>query len=129
MFTPSGIQSKTIYVYDGAQIPDNYYGWNYENIRHNREYGTQSKPKVWVMREFVNSEANHLGMPLPKGRLRLLPQRRRWPDGIHGENKIDHTPKDETIRVYTGNAFDLVGERKQTNYNARHCAPDARRVV
>ncbi len=113
----SGIQSKTIYVYDGAQIPGNYYGWNYENIRDNREYGTQSNPKVWVMREFVNSETNHLGIPLPKGRMRLY---RSDTDGqmeFIGEDTIDHTPKDETIRVNTGNAFDLVGERKQTNYN------------
>ena len=68
------------------------------------------------MREFVNSEANHLGMPLPKGRVRFY---RRNDDGqveFTGENMIDHTPKDETVRIYTGNAFDLVGERRRTNY-------------
>ena len=69
------------------------------------------------MREFVNSESNHLGMALPKGRLRFY---RRDADGqmeFVGEDTIDHTPRNETIRVNTGNAFDLVGERKQTNYN------------
>jgi hypothetical protein len=113
-----GIKAKTIYVYDGAQIDQNRYGgWGYENIRENREYGTQSNKKVWVMREFVNSESNHLGMALPKGRLRFY---RRDADGqmeFVGEDTIDHTPRNETIRVNTGNAFDLVGERKQTNYN------------
>jgi hypothetical protein len=54
-------------------------------------------------------------MPLPKGRLRFY----RRDDAVErciGENTIDHTPKDETIRVYSGNAFDLVGERRRTNF-------------
>ena len=82
------------------------------------EYGTQSSKKVWVMREFMNSATNHLGLPLPKGRLRFY---RRNTDGqmeFTGENIIKHTPRDELIRLYTGNAFDLVGERKQTNFKA-----------
>jgi hypothetical protein len=112
------IKTKTIYVYDGVKIDANRYnGWGYENIRENREYGMESNTKVWVMREFVNSETNHLGMALPKGRLRFY---RRDADGqleFIGEDKIDHTPQDETIRVNTGNAFDLAGERKETNYN------------
>jgi hypothetical protein len=114
----NGIQSQTIYVYDGAQIDANRYGgWGYENIRQNREYGTQSNKKIWVMREFANSESNHLGTALPKGKLRFY---RRDADGqmeFVGEDTIDHTPRNETIRVNTGNAFDLVGERRQTNYN------------
>src|SRR5258708_10033265 len=68
------------------------------------------------MRESVNSKANHLGMPLPKGRVRFY---RRNDDGqveFTGENTIDHTPKDETIRIYTGNSFDISGERRRTNY-------------
>jgi hypothetical protein len=67
------------------------------------------------MREFVNSEANHLGMPLPKGRLRFY-RRDDTQLEFTGENVIDHTSRDETVRVYTGNAFDLAGERKQTKY-------------
>ena len=69
------------------------------------------------MQELKNSEANHLGIALPKGRLRFY---RRDTDGslqFIGENTIDHTPKDEVIRVYTGNAFDIVGERKRTNFH------------
>src|SRR5438105_6372621 len=63
------------------------------------------------------TEANRLGIPLPKGKLRFY---RSDTDGhleFVGENTIDHTPKDETIRVYTGNAFDVVGERKRTNFH------------
>jgi hypothetical protein len=111
-----GIHSQAIYVYDGAKIDNLYNGWNYEAIRGNRDYGIESNPKIWVMREFTNSEANHLGLPLPKGRLRFY---RRDADGqmeFTGENTIDHTPRDEMIRVTTGNAFDLVGERTRTNH-------------
>lgn len=113
----SGVTTKQIYVYDGLKIdPNRYNGWNWENIRNDHSYGTESNPKIWVMREFVNSEANHLGMPLPKGRVRFY---RRNDDGqveFTGENMIDHTPHNETVRIYTGNAFDLAGERRRTNY-------------
>jgi hypothetical protein len=57
-------------------------------------------------------------MPLPKGKVKVY---RRDVDGRNefvGEDQIDHTPKDETVRLYTGNAFDLVGERRQTNFRS-----------
>jgi hypothetical protein len=110
------IHAQRIYVYDGAQVQQYGY-YNPEQIRQDASYGTQSNPKVWVMEEFKNAENNHLGIALPKGRLRFY---RRDTDGhleFIGENLIDHTPKDETIRVSTGNAFDVVGERKRTNYH------------
>lgn len=112
-----GVAAKQIYVYDGAKIdPNRYSGWNWENIRNDHSYGTESNPKIWVMREFVNSETNHLGMPLPKGRIRFYRHNEDGQVEFTGENMIDHTPKDETIRIYTGNAFDLTGERRRTNY-------------
>jgi hypothetical protein len=113
----AGVATKQLYIYDGVRIDSNRYnGWNWDNIRNDHSYGTESNPKIWVMREFVNSQANHLGMPLPKGRVRFY---RRNDDGqieFTGENVIDHTPRDETVRIYTGNAFDLAGERTRTNY-------------
>jgi len=112
----SGVESHKLYVYDGVKVDPNMYGWNMENIRNNPGYGTQSNPKVWVMQEFKNSKENHLGIPLPKGRVRFY---RRDKDGqveFTGENTIDHTPKDEMLRFYTGNSFDLVGERRRTYY-------------
>lgn len=111
----TNVKGQRIYVYDGAKL-DQYRGWDVNSIRQNAEYGTQSNPKIWVMQEFKNSLANNLGMPLPKGRLRFY---RRDDDGrleFTGENFIDHTPKDETVRVYTGNAFDMVGERKRVDF-------------
>ncbi len=111
-----GVKSQRLYIYDGVFIDRNRYrGSSMENIRHDENYGTQSNPKVWVMREIKNSEENKLGMPLPKGKVRFY---RRDDDGrlqFVGEDMIDHTARDETLRLYTGNAFDLVGERKRTN--------------
>ena len=89
-----------------------------ENRRNNEELGNESESKVAVVREFKNSEANRLGMPLPKGRVRFYRQDEGGQLEFTGENMIDHTPRDETLRIFTGNAFDLVGERKRTNYKA-----------
>jgi hypothetical protein len=105
------VVAPTIYVYDGAPSYRFYGGLNYD-----QGYGTEGNKKVRVMREFVNAETNHLGIALPAGKLRFY---RRDADGqmeFVGEDQIDHTPRNETIRVTTGNAFDLVGERKQTNF-------------
>ncbi|HXR47892.1 MAG TPA: hypothetical protein VN784_10685 [Candidatus Limnocylindrales bacterium] len=104
--------APTIYVYDGAPGYRFYGGLNYS-----QGYGTEGNKKVQVMREFVNSDTNHLGIALPAGKLRFY---RRDADGqleFVGEDRIDHTPRNETIRVTTGNAFDLVGERKQTSFH------------
>jgi hypothetical protein len=113
----AGVKSSTIYVYDGAKIDwRRWRGYPMENIRQDPSYGTECNPKVWVMREFANSEENHLGMPLPKGRVRFYRQDTDGQLEFTGENTIDHTPKDERVRVYTGNAFDLVGERRRTDF-------------
>ena len=112
----SGVPSQRLYVYDGVKIDQNYSGYALENIREMENFGIQSNPKIWTMVEFKNTKENHLGMPLPKGRVRFY---RRDTDGqmeFTGENLIDHTPSDETIRLYTGNVFDAVGERKRTSY-------------
>jgi hypothetical protein len=112
----SGVKSQRVYVYDGLKLDWNQYrGYRMENIRNNQDLGTEMDTKVAVMREFKNSEANHLGMPLPKGRVRFYKQDEDKQLEFTGENLIDHTPKDETLRIYTGNAFDLVGERRRIN--------------
>jgi hypothetical protein len=116
----TGVATKTLYVYNGADF-GRYRGIDSESIRNTPDYGTQSNTKVWVMREFVNSQQNGLGIPLPKGRTRFY--RRDDADGrleFTGENLIDHTPKDETVRIYTGDAFDVVGERKRTDYQVHN---------
>lgn len=113
-----GVTSSKFYVYDGVKMDARRYeGWTMENIRGEENYGIEWNPTVWVMREFANSEANGLGVPLPQGRARFY---RRDADGqveFTGENVIKHTPKDEKIRFYTGNAFDLVGERRRIAFS------------
>jgi hypothetical protein len=112
----SNVHAGRVYVYDGFQLDEQYRGWNLQSIRGNPDYGTHSNPKVWVMLEFKNSKANNLGMPLPAGRVRFY---RHDSDGqmeFTGEDKIDHTPADETVRFYTGNAFDIVGQRVRTDF-------------
>ncbi len=102
--------APTIYVYDGA-VGYQFYGLNYD-----QGYGQSDNKKIIVQREFKNAETNQLGIALPAGKLRFY---RRDDDGqlqFVGENTIDHTPRNETVRVTTGNSFDLVGERKQTNF-------------
>jgi hypothetical protein len=104
MFAP------TIYVYDGAE------GYRFYGLNYDQGYGQSDSKKIIVQREFKNAETNQLGIALPKGKLRFY---RRDDDAqlqFVGENEIDHTPRNETVRVTTGNSFDLVGERKQTNF-------------
>jgi len=112
-----GVKTERLYIYDGVKIDSaRYRNYQPEYIRQERDYGTQCNPKVWVMREFKNSQENHLGIPLPRGLVRFYRQDDDGQLEFTGENFIDHTPRDETVRVYTGNAFDLVGERRRTDY-------------
>ncbi len=96
----TGVKAERIYVFEGAQ--------------HYRR-GVTAPGKVQVYREFKNSEANKLGIALPKGKVRFYSQDGDRQLEFVGENQIDHTPKDETIRVLTGNSFDLTGEHRMTN--------------
>jgi hypothetical protein len=103
--------APTIYVYDGAE------GFRFYGLNYDQGWGQTDNKKVLVQREFVNAETNQIGIALPAGKLRFY---RRDDDGqlqFVGENTIDHTPRNETVRVTTGNSFDLVGERKQTNFH------------
>jgi hypothetical protein len=109
--TAEKVYAPTIYVYDGAA------GYQFYGLNYSQNYGADTgNKKILVQREFRNAETNYLGIALPAGKLRFY---RRDDDGqleFVGEDTIDHTPKDETVRVTTGNAFDLVGERKQTDF-------------
>ena len=109
----TGVKAERLYIYDGAAIS----GWRVGmNVGADPGYGTTSNKKVNVYREFKNSEANHLGIPLPKGRVRFYSQDDDRQLEFVGENNIEHTPKDELVRLFIGDSFDLVGERKQTEF-------------
>jgi hypothetical protein len=105
---------KKVFLYDGAPQFAFYGG-----LITDANYGSQeSNKKVNVIIEVKNSKDNHMGMPLPKGKVRLY---KRDPADASlefiGEDQIDHTPKDETIKLHIGDAFDIVGERKRTDFH------------
>jgi hypothetical protein len=72
------------------------------------------KQKVGVYVEFSNKKENNLGIPLPKGIVRVYKRDSEGSLQFVGEDSIDHTPKDEKLRIMLGDAFDVVGSRKQT---------------
>jgi hypothetical protein len=72
--------------------------------------------KVSVFLEFTNSEASQLGMPLPRGIVRVYKADRAGAQQFIGEDRIDHTPRDETLRIKMGEAFDVVADRRQMEW-------------
>ena len=75
-----------------------------------------SNQKVSVFVELTNSKANNLGVPLPKGKMRVYKADQSGSQQLVGEDWIDHTPKDERVRIKMGEAFDVVGERIQRDW-------------
>ena len=89
LFPPAKTKTQKIYIYDGAMYDQ----------------------KVRVHLEFKNSQGDGLGLPLPKGKIRVYKEDQDGALEFIGEDQIDHTPIDEKVRIFLGNAFDLVGER------------------
>jgi len=98
-----GIDKRMIFY--GAQY---YYRGQYGEIVSNQ--------KVGVYLDVQNSERNRLGMPLPKGVVRVYKADKSGAQQFIGEDRIDHTPRDERIRIKMGEAFDVVGDRRQMEY-------------
>ncbi len=74
------------------------------------------KLKAGVFVEFDNTEAQHLGMPLPKGIIRVYKRDSEGRAQFVGEDRVDHTPRKETVRLKLGEAFDVTARRKQTDF-------------
>ena len=114
--TARGAAVERILVYDG--LPEAAAFGATAEPRTDRDIRSSANPKVDVHLRFRNEKANRLGMPLPRGRLRVF--QRDEADGsleLVGEDLIDHTPRDETVRVRLGQAFDVVGDRVQTGFS------------
>ncbi len=119
---PTNIQeneSKQISLLDapGATVDkvfevdgESYYYQNAESP------GQPIKAPVKVYIKFKNSEENSLGIPLPAGTVRVYQGDSKGRVQFIGEDRIDHTPKDETVSLHIGDAFDVVAERKQTDF-------------
>ncbi len=82
----------------------------------NRSGDLGSRIKVAVYLSFENTKAENLGLPLPKGIVRVYKQDSNGSVQFVGEDRIDHTPENETVRLKLGNAFDITADRKQTDF-------------
>ena len=114
MLKTADVPVKKVFLYEGAP----QFRW-YGGLVTDAGYGSEEgNKKVNVIIEVKNSQDNHMGMPLPKGKVRLY---KRDPADASlefiGEDQIDHTPKDETVKLHIGDAFDIVGERKRTDFH------------
>ena len=109
-----GVESETIYLF---QVDRNG-GWEGAEAsfrRTSEDFGLGGSTKISVVREFRNTKENQLGIPLPKGRVRFYRANGEQLE-FTGENEIDHTPGDELVKIHTGEAFDLVGERRRVDF-------------
>ncbi len=114
-------ETKQISLLQGSGVPvekqfivngQNFYYHNAQNP------GSPIKDDVMVYYKFKNEEKAGLGIPLPAGNFRVYQKDSKGGVLFVGEDRIDHTPKDEFLNIKIGNAFDVVSERKQTDYKA-----------
>ncbi len=113
-------QTKQVALLSASNIPvrkelvlrgaDYYYSSSYGELG--------QKLKVGAFVEFDNKEAAKLGMPLPKGIMRVYKKDSQGNAQFVGEDKIDHTPKNETVRLKLGDSFDITADKKQTDFKA-----------
>jgi hypothetical protein len=106
MLEATGFPIKKRYIVDGQSF-------YYRNAQHP---GSPIKDVVQVYYQFKNEASAGLGMPMPAGVVRVYQSDSKG--GVHfvGEDRIDHTPKDEMLNLKIGNAFDVVSERKQVDF-------------
>jgi hypothetical protein len=108
LLAATGVGFSKVFEVDGQQ----YYYHNAQNP------GAPVKEPVQVHIKFKNSQENALGMPLPAGTVRVYQGDSKGRVQFIGEDRIGHTPKDETLDLHIGNAFDVIAERKQTDFKS-----------
>ena len=111
-------QTKQLALLNAADVPVTkhlvFYG---AQDYYRTQYGMpMSNQKVSVILELQNGKEQRLGVPLPKGKVRVYKADRSGSQQFIGEDWIDHTPKDERVKIKLGNAFDIVGERTQKEW-------------
>jgi hypothetical protein len=106
LLAAAGATVEKVFEVDGQS----YY---YQNAQ---SPGQPNKEPVKVFIKFKNAQENSLGVPLPAGTVRVYQGDSKGRVQFIGEDRIDHTPKDETVSLHIGNAFDVVAERKQTDF-------------
>ena len=118
LVTAAGATARKLLIFDGLDK-----GWRYwvnnPNYRAQTDLGRQSDAKVGAYVAFRNDAKSGLGMPLPKGKVRVYKKDDDGREQFIGEDLLDHTPKDEEVRLYLGNAFDVVGTRAQSDFRTQ----------
>lgn len=115
-------QTKQVSLLSATKIPvSKEFLLKGQNFYYRSSYGSiGQKLKVGVFVEFKNDEASNLGLPLPKGVVRVYKNDLSGNAQFIGEDHIDHTPKKEDIRLKLGDAFDVTADKKQTNFKKAH---------
>jgi len=111
LITAAKVPVKKTYLYDGAKLTWRRVGQNWDP-----NWGREENKKVQVLVEFENRAAQNLGIALPAGKCRVYKADSDKSLEFIGEDLIEHTPRDEKVTLYIGDAFDIVGERKQTEF-------------
>ena len=113
-------QTKQVALLSASSVPvRKEYILQGQNYYYSGSYGDLGqKQKVGVFVEFDNKESSRLGMPLPKGIIRVYKRDGEGRAQFVGEDNVDHTPKNELVRLKLGDAFDVTAKRKQTDYKS-----------
>jgi len=111
-------QTKQMSLLDANQVPVKklFIFSGHPQYYYSRYDQRTNKQKVGVFLELENTRKNNLGMPLPKGTIRVYKEDKDGSLQFVGEDRIDHTPKDEKFKIKIGEAFDVVAEKIQTEY-------------
>ncbi len=114
-------ESKQINLLNGTNVPVEKIlrvAGNVGYFRTAQRMGEPVAEPVMVYYKFKNAASGGLGMPLPAGAVRVYQADSKGGTQFAGEDSITHTPKDEDISIHVGNAFDVLAERKQTDWKA-----------
>ena len=106
------VTCEKVYIYDGAKVQ-----WYPGRMYWDANWGKEENKKVNVLIEIENRADRGLGIALPKGKVRVYKRDTDKSLEFIGEDLIDHTARDEKLVLYVGDAFDIVGERTQTDYS------------
>jgi hypothetical protein len=111
-------QTKQLALLSATAVPvaKHLISWGAQDYYRNAYGGPVSNQKVGVYLDVKNAKEHRLGLPLPKGKVRVYKADASGSHQFVGEDWIDHTPRDERVRIKTGNAFDLVAERTQKDW-------------
>ena len=117
--TINNAQTKQVSMLEGSAVPIKkryVVEGQYMYYRNPAHPGSPLKDVVQVFYQFKNEEKGGLGMPMPAGTVRVYQEDSTGAVQFVGEDRINHTPKDETLNLKIGNAFDVIAERKQTDF-------------